>query len=344
MKKRDIQLDIVRGLAIFSVVLGHLDTGLKGQIIYLFHMPFFFIISGYFHKSDPMERRYFKRKSLSLLLPYFIYLFLLKSPDIRTRFVEVLASPDASSFLDMLTYMAKLVYGGDWLTGYTGVSWFVTCLFLTQQLYNFLSLRISRKSTLLWVAAGFYGIALIDDAIPGHVSFPWNLNVVCCAIMFYIVGAVYGKTIFKSRNWWLLGLCGAVTLACSSLLALGYPIQFNMKLASYGYVFLSPLAAVCMSKLASEVSYWLAKVRGLAPLLAAMGTAAITIMFFHRTVQYTIPEIFYAGPSWMTAIAVTAICMIFHWLLKQISLTRALFLGSRRDAAALVGQFSRTSA
>ena len=40
-------IDIARGLAIFLVVWGHtLTSGMKRQVIYGFHMPLFFIISG----------------------------------------------------------------------------------------------------------------------------------------------------------------------------------------------------------------------------------------------------------------------------------------------------------
>ncbi|MEL6814630.1 MAG: acyltransferase family protein [Cyanobacteria bacterium J06598_3] len=72
-KARNTQIDIARGLAIFSVVYGHIATGLLSKTIYLFHMPFFFMVSGYFHKVEPQEGKYLKKKGLSLLVPYFMY-------------------------------------------------------------------------------------------------------------------------------------------------------------------------------------------------------------------------------------------------------------------------------
>lgn len=82
MGDRDVQIDVARGIAISLVVFGHIVTGTVSQIIYLFHMPFFFAISGYFHRLDYQEGRYLKRKCVSLLGPYFSYLFILKAPAI----------------------------------------------------------------------------------------------------------------------------------------------------------------------------------------------------------------------------------------------------------------------
>lgn len=41
MKKRDNYIDLLKGIAIFLVVLGHHDTVLK-KYIYSFHMQLFF--------------------------------------------------------------------------------------------------------------------------------------------------------------------------------------------------------------------------------------------------------------------------------------------------------------
>ena len=46
-KKRDVVLDIAKGIGIFCVVLGHCNM-LAVKFVSLFHMPLFFIIAGYF--------------------------------------------------------------------------------------------------------------------------------------------------------------------------------------------------------------------------------------------------------------------------------------------------------
>lgn len=82
MEKRNKQIDVMRGVGILLMVYGHCCRANSG--IALFHMPLFFIISGYCFNDDNCEsiRKigfYFKRKVESLWVPYFLYtsLFLL---------------------------------------------------------------------------------------------------------------------------------------------------------------------------------------------------------------------------------------------------------------------------
>lgn len=48
---REIKYDIAKGLGIILMVAAHANIPAK-SFIYLFHMPLFFIISGYFFKPE----------------------------------------------------------------------------------------------------------------------------------------------------------------------------------------------------------------------------------------------------------------------------------------------------
>lgn len=87
MKKRYEEIDICRGLGIVLVVLGHAlkQTGeLEGllnillEVIYSFHMPLFFILSGFtavkvLRLTKINEKiRYMKNRAHRLLVPYFV--------------------------------------------------------------------------------------------------------------------------------------------------------------------------------------------------------------------------------------------------------------------------------
>lgn len=78
MKQRLDWLDFQKGIAIFLVVLGHVyqtclqDTGAMFKLIYTFHMPFFFMLSGILGYKA-IERGFFsnmRKKAISLLLPF----------------------------------------------------------------------------------------------------------------------------------------------------------------------------------------------------------------------------------------------------------------------------------
>lgn len=52
--KRNIEIDIIKGLAIVLMVLGHAETPIH-NFIYLFHMAVFFIAAGYFYKEKSSD-------------------------------------------------------------------------------------------------------------------------------------------------------------------------------------------------------------------------------------------------------------------------------------------------
>lgn len=65
-------IDWAKAIGIFLVVLGHFP-GLKGQgFIYLFHMPFFFLISGYLYKRVSFNIEIAK-VFRTLIIPYFFF-------------------------------------------------------------------------------------------------------------------------------------------------------------------------------------------------------------------------------------------------------------------------------
>lgn len=78
MKQRDTFLDFAKGIAIFLVVLGHvLEKSMEQRngvyhFIYQFHMPFFFMLSGYLAcRTTAFDGRFYLKKIRSLLLPFF---------------------------------------------------------------------------------------------------------------------------------------------------------------------------------------------------------------------------------------------------------------------------------
>lgn len=74
---RLIEFDIAKGLGIILVVVGHLNfPSCVINWIFLFHMPLFFMISGYFFKSTEPLRMLFVKRLKSLVVPYLCFYFI----------------------------------------------------------------------------------------------------------------------------------------------------------------------------------------------------------------------------------------------------------------------------
>ncbi len=70
-KERIHYLDIAKGISMIAIVAGHLGNGPINQFVFTFHVPIFFLLSGYFMK--PMDDiPFIKKKAKQLLLPYII--------------------------------------------------------------------------------------------------------------------------------------------------------------------------------------------------------------------------------------------------------------------------------
>lgn len=79
MRERDSSIDVLRGFGILLVIAGHVFYDDWTQYIFSFHMPLFFFISGFCFARKPVHRlsfSYFKRKCLTLLLPYAVFFIL----------------------------------------------------------------------------------------------------------------------------------------------------------------------------------------------------------------------------------------------------------------------------
>lgn len=138
--KRDRSLDIMKGIGILLVVFAHVFH--KSEIIYQFHMPLFFILSGA-AMSYSKSRFSLKKKAKSLLVPYivfslicFVYWALIES---RFRPMH-----DVAIFGEGIGLNVKLQQLLNIFTAinckpafiYNIVLWFLPCLFMAELLYS----------------------------------------------------------------------------------------------------------------------------------------------------------------------------------------------------------------
>jgi fucose 4-O-acetylase-like acetyltransferase len=83
--KRDYHLDALKGFAIILVIVGHitafsnnlenLQNNVVFQLIYSFHMPLFFFVSGYlvFGRFGPTTAEWIIKKFRQLIIPYILF-------------------------------------------------------------------------------------------------------------------------------------------------------------------------------------------------------------------------------------------------------------------------------
>ena len=151
MGKRIEYIDAAKGLAMILVVVGHCHWKghLAGSLIYSFHMPLFFIISGFFLKQVSL-RQSIARSAMNYLRPYLITCGILLVISLVTTWLK------GTDLLEDVWKCAKTAFYGGKCAGckghFIGPLWFLVGLFWATVTYTFLrkQLREPYRSFVVW--------------------------------------------------------------------------------------------------------------------------------------------------------------------------------------------------
>jgi fucose 4-O-acetylase-like acetyltransferase len=187
-RPRDPVLDVFRGLAITLVVLGHVSglPELLHKLIYSFHMPAFFAVSGYLFNARQavdspvlaVKRKFFRllvpawALGLACGLPFLLFLALQRRGVTPEVFLDKLAGT--------LTGAANVTH-----TFNCTPLWFLFCLFLVDTLAVATHAAFPRRGALLLLAVGAAGLAA------SHVGvgpLPFGLVPALTACLFFGAG------------------------------------------------------------------------------------------------------------------------------------------------------------
>lgn len=181
-------LDIAKGLAILAVVWAHiLVVGWSHKLIYSFHMPFFFLVSGMLFNRDkfPSFGSFLKKRAKRLLLPYLIYSVVTWAiwavfRVVRGDEVQSLWMPLAQTFI---------AQGSGAYMVHNSALWFIPCLFAVELMYFAVSKFRTFTRLLLSFSAAALGILMAHCFGDSYLfCLPWNLDAAFLALPFYCVG------------------------------------------------------------------------------------------------------------------------------------------------------------
>lgn len=101
-------MDVAKGFGILCVIAGHMGNETINRLVFSFHMPLFFVISGYFlsQKNTPKELLY--RRCKQLLPPYIFTCFCILVLSLVKNSIVVLIG--MKSINDLFFDAAKWIY------------------------------------------------------------------------------------------------------------------------------------------------------------------------------------------------------------------------------------------
>lgn len=281
MCERNQMIDILRGILIVFVVAGHFNRDFGHDIIFLFHMPLFFILSGLLLNKTKLINRngYFLSKFKSLFLPYVIYLL--------GDFVFIQRQWS-------LKNLGRVIWGG---RAITGVYWYITCYLFTLFLFSVLLRKFSDRVVKSLILIG--GVtAIIESHLVGEIhllqspGIPWNLDVSLIALVYVGIGFFYKDKIKELLESNLIKydlVSGIVTIAlilfCCFIYKEGNEFYyFDMKPVYYKELISAILIPCSFGFVLIRLVHWLVKVKRLNLVnhfLVLCGRVTIPIMFMH---------------------------------------------------------------
>lgn len=189
-KKRDIRFDIAKGIGILLVVIGHVGEMKHLQpIIYSFHMPLFFMISGYFFKKKKFDV-FIKKRIKSLIIPYWFTSILL----VLMMLIKQIYYQNYHVALFLRDNLMRIVLGySQDINGMAAVGplWFLLALFFSELFYLLFSQK-EAFTTLFVIAAFCFGVWSHH-----HLGvFPFSLQPALCATLFLHIGFLC-----KTHHW-----------------------------------------------------------------------------------------------------------------------------------------------
>lgn len=190
MKKRIEWIDILRAISMFIVILGH--TAIKDEyqkIIYSFHMPLFFFISGLVfnpHKNLT-NKQFVKKKFKAYIIPYF-WMNIITLPLWIINFKMYRhAEP---KLIDLI--FGALYSNNEVITATTNAAWFLTTMFLVDICFRFIYMKFyNRPKKLFVIIILLSSLSFIENILFPNFYWPWHLEVVPVGVSLYYVGYLF---------------------------------------------------------------------------------------------------------------------------------------------------------
>lgn len=206
-------VDQLRGIAFYTVILGHMSIlyGIK-SFIYSFHMPLFFMITGLVFNIEKVYnsnfKDYFTRLARKMLVPYF-FLQLLSVP------IRVLVSVIQKMPIDLKKWAIGILVGNNNLIeAPSNPLYYVLLLFLAQiGLWFVIKLAKGKKIFIAIILCLLSSISICSQ----RFNMPWHINVVPVAMLFIFIGILLmdlylavNKNLKTMNKWRVFAICGVL--------------------------------------------------------------------------------------------------------------------------------------
>ncbi len=215
MNKRIDAFDILKGFGIICVILGHMPgdaffVKVIRHSVFSFHMPLFFLISGYFLSMKHDYKDFIIDKAQKLLIPYYSTCAVICALSVP---VSILLNQSAKN--NLIKWIGGTIYAGGsgsihavtFMPTFIGAIWFLWALFwafaIVRALFDKLSVNKAFVITLIMWFVGWQSSQIF--------WLPLDIQAGLMATIYLCIGyIVRQKDILSKKPMMPLILCGIV--------------------------------------------------------------------------------------------------------------------------------------
>lgn len=284
--KRIDSVDILRAVGILIMVMGHVGFGGKfDRYIHSFHMPIFFLISGFLFVSrkEIGVGKLIAKRAKRLLIPYVFYailnyiFWLLLGPEPEKLWYEPL--------IKAVTYNTSGL-------PICGALWFLTAMFFAEAFYVILD-RLIKNSTVRTVLVIALAVAASVLQNRTKVRLPLTIDTAVVCAGFLEIGRAFGKVDRKSFMQKLQEKRAILFVLGIALAAINVVLSFvnqyvNIKSGWYGFEPLFWINAIIGSAAFLAFAVWFDRVAGernvLRKILVRIGKTSMVFLGLNQLV------------------------------------------------------------
>lgn len=285
--------DIAKGIAILAVIVGHVAVRLSSmdpaslmvcQLVFSFHMPLFFILSGYFIHAG--RRFAWGREAKRLIVPYAVTAAAVVAI-VTASYIVLLDMPPGLRIRDLaLSWANAAVFGAGDIRGNAlwpqdlriGAIWFLLALFWARAIAHG---ALRTRVPLLVGAASFVAGILTSRA----VFLPFSIQPGMCAALYVILGSLARghRVLERELPWYGWVFVAAMWVISIAVLA---PNFMGMATCWFGdktyQVICTLVGSCCATYIIVSLSRLLDVHReGTSRLLSYLGRISLTILCVH---------------------------------------------------------------
>jgi fucose 4-O-acetylase-like acetyltransferase len=252
-------INFLKCIGIIAVILGHI-TSPFAAFIFSWHMPLFFILSGFFIKIELSPANFFNKEFKRLIVSYFFFAFLgLTIESIKRLLLGREPLNFSNEFVGVFIWMDMDAL----INSYAFVLWFLPALFVARYTTYLILKYIKIKFIQGFVVLSAFSISFI-------VQLPFAIDNGLNALLFVWLGYYLydeGKKIWP------------VSLVMLSLIYLVYGVpELNMALKNYDQIVLNVIWSV---SIASLLSFCVSKLKNLYWLINLWGANTLILFTLH---------------------------------------------------------------